>query len=542
MYMNKILLFIGISITLAGCNGTKTGHWYSDYDKSATSVPHDVRDAYINSTSLYGSDDGGRADAIIAVLLPTSGQATETGNEIKTSVETAFLQKTKPNVKVSFYDLSGDKMKRNTVLQNVVATNPDIIIGPLFADDTQTLREIKPTKLPVLSFTSDTTALGNGVMTMNLVPSQSIETIIQQIQSDNIRDIIMLAPNDKAGHIMASIANQISDLYNINMIGLYYYDSGNPDSIKDVATRASLYNTRKAANTRAREILSDILTKEKNLSADTRYNLNKQLEKISRTETTGKLPYSAILFLGTGEDSKALISFLRYYGVNNHDVALYGTALWQHSDLANDFAMNGAKYPALPEISEEFETLYTSVSGHKPGYLAAIGYDATNLALGMLFSGKPETSYLLDPSGYIGSNGIFRLQPSGESEHALRIMVLNGTGTPVVVREASANFLKPLYNIHEPDLTPVPEQPITTMGINPSDYINIPENLRKKNAYKTKPLGANYVSETKEITESPEPIQIYAPENEEKITNPDFEPVKLENISRENIDSIEITE
>ena len=80
-------------------------------------MPQDVRDAYLNSTSLYGSDEGGR-NANIAVLLPMSGEAKATGNEIKTSVETAFLQKTKPNVKISFYDLSGDKMKRNTILQN----------------------------------------------------------------------------------------------------------------------------------------------------------------------------------------------------------------------------------------------------------------------------------------------------------------------------------------------------------------------------------------------------------------------------------------
>ena len=541
MNMNKFLFFISVLLALSGCGGTKSGHWYGEYDESAVSMPQNIRDAYLQSTSLYGSEEGGR-NANIAVLLPMTGESKATGNDIKTSIETAFLQKTKPNVKISFYDLSGDKMKRNTILQNVVATNPDIIIGPLFADDTKTLRDIKPTRMPVLSFTSDVLSLGNGVMTMNIVPSQSIETIVQQMQTDGAQNIIVLAPNNTSGKVMASVANQTTDLYNININGLFYYDSGNSDSIKDVAMRASMHNTRKAVNTRAREILSDILTKEKNIPSNTRYSLYKQLEKISRNETTGKLPYDAILFLGDGEDSKALISFLRYYGIGNRDVALYGTTLWQHSDIASDFAMSGAKYATLPEISEEFDNMYTLVAGKKPDYLAAFGYDATNLALGMLYSSKSETAYLLDPSGYIGSNGVFRIQPSGESEHALRIMSLNGSGTPNIFQEAPTNFLKPLYSVHISELQSVPEKPIATKGINPGDYITIPENLRKKAEYKTKPLGANYISETQEIADNNEPIQIYASDDDETISNPEWSPVKLDPVSREYIDSVEVSE
>jgi len=540
MSMNKFLLFIGILVTLSGCGTNKSGNWYDTYEEAATTTPQDVQDTYLYSTTLYGSDDGGRA-ANIAVLLPMTGNAKTTGNNIKTSIETAFLRKTKPNIKMSFYDLSGDKLQRNAIMQTALNTNPDIIIGPLFAEDTQTIREIKPSSLPVLSFTSDAGALGDGVMTINLLPIQSIETIINQIQLDGAKSIVILVPNDKSGQLMASVATQAADLYNIAIKGLFYYTPDNPDSIKDTAIRASLYNARNAANTRAREILSDILTKE-HVSGETRSNLNKQLEKISRTETTGKLPYEAILLLGNGEDSKALMSFLRYYGINNREIAFYGTTLWQDANLASDFTMSGAKYAAMSDVSENFVNLYNMVAGKDPDYLAAFGYDAANLALGMLFSPKSKSAYLFDPNGYIGSAGIFRLQPSGESERALRIMMLNGSGTPNELKAAQTNFLKPLYNIHTTNLSSVPEKEISTRGINPGDYINIPENLRKKAAYKTKAFGANYVADTTENTTNTQPIQIYDDSENETISNPDYQPVKLENISREYIDSVEITE
>ena len=540
MSMNKILVFLGVLATLAGCGGNKSGNWYDAYEQTATTTPQDVQDAYLYSTSLYGSDNGGRT-ANIAVLLPMTGPAKTVGNDIKTSIETAFLRKTKPNIKISFYDLSGDKMQRDTIIQSALNENPNIVIGPLFAEDVKMVRDIKQNELPILSFTSDATALGDGVMTMNLLPTQSIETVINQIQTDGATSILILAPNDKSGQLMASVATQAADLYNMPIKGLLYYTPNDTGNIKEVATRASLYNARNAANTRAREILSDILNKE-NVSGDTRSSLIRQLEKISRTETTGKLPYDAILLLGNGEDSKALISFLRYYGVNNREIAFYGTTLWQNADIASDFSMSGAKYAALPEISENFVNLYNMVAGKNPDHLAAFGYDAANLALGMLFSQKSESAYLLDPSGYIGTSGIFRLQPSGESERALRIMTLNGSGTPNELKPAQTNFLKPLYNIHTTNLSSVPEKPISTRGINPGDYINIPEYLRKKSAYKTKPFGANYVSEAPENTTAAEPVQIYEDSESETISNPEFQPVKIESVSREYIDSVEITE
>ena len=540
MYMNKFLIFMGVLVTLSGCGSTKSGNWYDSYEETATTIPQDVQDTYLYSTSLYGSDDGGRV-ANIAVLLPMNGPAKTVGNDIKTSIETAFLRKTKPNIKMSFYDLSGKKPERDTIMQTVINENPDIVIGPLFAEDAKTMRDIKPSELPVLSFTSDATALGDGVMTINLIPSQSIETMINQMQIDGAKDVLVLAPNDKSGQLMASVAKQSLDLYNMPTKGLLYYTPSNTDNIKDVAMRASLYNARNAANTRAREILSDILNKE-NISGETRGSLIRQLEKLSRTETTGKLPYDAILFLGNGEDSKALMSFLRYYGVGNREVAFYGTTLWHGADIASDFSMSGAKYATLPNISENFVNLYNMVAGKNPDYLSAFGYDAANLALGMLFSPKAEPAYLFDPNGYIGAAGIFRLQPSGESERALRIMTLNGSGEAKEIKPAQTNFLKPLYNIHTTNLSSVAEQPISTRGINPGDYITIPDNLRNKPAYRTKPFGANYVAENIENTENTEPIQVYDDSESETISNPDYQPVKLENVSREYIDSVEISE
>ena len=531
---NKFLIFLGV--LLAGCGVNQT----TKTAQIATSNPTDIQNDYLYSSSVYGDGDGGPS-ANIAVLLPMTGDAQMVGNDIKTSIETAFLRKPKQNIKVSFYDLSGDKMRRDTVIKTTLDTNPDIIIGPVFAEDAMEIRNEKPSRTPVISFTSDVNALGDNVITMNLIPTQSIETIVQQMQKDGATNMIILAPNDNSGQLMASVADRVSSAYNMPINGLFYYTPGNSDSIKDVAIRASMYNARSAANTRAREILSDILTKE-SISAQERYSLRNQLEKISRTETLGNLPYDAILFLGNGQDSKALASFLRYYGVGNRDAAFYGTTLWNGADIASDFTLSGAKYATLPEISDNFKSLYNMMAGKDPDYLAAFGYDAANLALGMLYSDKNQNAYLYDPSGYIGTTGVFRIQPSGESERTLRVMELNGSGVANVSVAAPSNFLNPLYNIKTSSNRIIQEKELVTRGVNPGDYITIPDALRRKSQYRTKTIGTNYVANSEGSEQSFGPIQIYESSENETVSNPEFESVKTETVSRKYIDSVEIEE
>lgn len=533
MYMNKFLIFIGLLLASCGTNQvTKTV-------SVATSNPANLQNDNLYSVSLYGSDNG-EPNADIAVLLPMTGTTKTPGNNIKTSIETAFLRNPKQNIRVSFYDLSGDKSQRVSVIKDAIRTNPDIIIGPLFAEDVTTLRNIKSSKTPVISFTSDINALGNNVMTVNLIPSQSIEAIVKQIKIDGIKNMLVLAPDDNSGKLMAAVANNASKVYDTPINGLFYYTPGNSESIKDASMRASMYNARNAANTRAREILSDILTNE-TIDEETKTNLEEQLEIISRTETLGPVPYDAILFLGNAEDTKTIVSFLRYYGVWNQDIAMYGTTLWHGSDIISDFTLSGAKYATLPEISDNFISLYDMVAGKKPDYLAAFGYDAANLALAMIYTQKPKSTYLFDPSGYIGTTGAFRIQPSGESERSLRIMQLNGTSEAKVLKNAATNFLIPLYSVNSTNLKDVPEQELTTRGINPGDYIKIPEEFSKKSEYKTKTIGANYISDETAITQET-PIKIFESEEQETITNEEFEPVKLEKVSRQYIDSVEIEE
>lgn len=533
MHMNNFLKFLGLIGLLAGCaTSGPDGTWSDGYDASTAGKPSAMQ--YGGAIDMYGTLESDDNPHKIAVLLPTSGKNSAIGKTIQTSITTAVLEHNNKNLSVSFFDTASNP---TDAINGALAIDPEIIIGPVFADNARTLRDTKPTDIPALSFTSDATAVGNGVMTMALMPTNSVETIVSQMPSDNIKSFIIMASNGTSGELMAGTAMRAAEIYNIPVAGLFYYNTGDATSIKDTAKSASMNTARAAANTRAREILSDILTNEQ-LTALEFSNLTMQLEKISRTDTLGKLPYNAILFLGNSDDTKKLASFMRYFGVSSRDVKLYGSAMWDGTDIASDITMSGAKYATLPASDGAFSTTYQTVTGDTPSRLATFGYDATNMAIGMIKSNKSNAAYLLDPSGYIGTDGLIRLKPTGDNERALRIVKLNGDGTTTEIIPAPTSFIKPIYNIEQRHITPANAIELQSDGINPDDYIRIPERLMEK--YSSKTYGKNKTSTP--VVSPVNTVTVVPSDNSTTITSSEYQPVKLESVTKKYIDEIEIEE
>ena len=534
MHMNKFFGYLTTLTILSGCVGggdkSQSVDWFDAYDASLAGAPANM---YGTLSDGYGapSDDTTRE---MAVLLPLSGDNAAIGQSIRTSIHAAILKNAPKTLNVSFYDSASDI---NETMSDITAKNTGVIIGPVFANDARTVAQMRPNNIPVLSFTSDATAVGNGVMTMALMPTNSVESIVREMKSDGTRHFIIMAPDTKSGHLMAGTAKNAASIYNVPLIGIFYYTENDSESIKNAVSAASMNTTRTTAHTRARQVLSDILINER-LTTLEKSGLNYQLDKLSRTETIGDIPYDAILFLGSGDDTKTLASFFRYYNVSSRDARFYGTTMWDGSDIAYDYTMTGAKFATLPESSPEFQDIYQQISGTTPNRLASFGYDAATLAIGMLYTDKSNASYLLDPSGYNGNDGLFRLKPTGDNERALQIVRLDGAGHTTVVKPAAIDFVSPLYNIEQRHIRPADAMKLQTPGVDPDDFINIPERLESQ--YSSKTIGANITSNP--TVKKSELVAIMPGDEGNPITSSEYTPVKLEKISRTFIDEYEIEE
>ena len=522
MHIKNIFGFLALCGLLAACGGgIGGGHWSVEQQDAITS-PATMYGTYTDATNHR-----------MAVLLPTTGETGATGRAIRTSIEMAVLESGAENLDVSFFDSSRGAVAVNEALYSY----PDVIVGPLFANDARTLRELKSSSLPVLSFTSDATAVGDGVMTMALMPTNSVEAIVKEMQADGAHNVIVLAPDTDSGHLLAGAARAAGNAYNVQLVGAFFYTEKDTDSIKSATQLASMNVARTAAHTKAREILSDVLTNE-SLTSIERSSVIRQMDKLSKHDVIGDLPYDSVLFLGTGEDTKSLASFLRYFGVAASDARFYGTAMWDGADIASDITLSGAKYATLPDMNEGFVAKYERVAGAKPNRLASFGYDAANLAIGMMYSNKSNAAYLLDPSGYVGNDGAIRLRPTGDSERALRIMQLTGDGEIKVVKNAATDFMTPLYNIEQRHISPIGEMSLQTRGVNPMNYITLPERIRSK--YRAKTYGANMVAQSN--AQLVDVVTVLPEDDRDPVVAEDYKPVKLAPVKQTYIDSIEVEE
>ena len=526
--ITRYFYFLVLLPMLVGCGGNR---WtVPEYDNTPVGTPAELQYGTF-SAGLYGTSD----THTIAVLLPTSGPNAAIGKTILPGIEAAYMQFAPTELKMQFYDTGTDDV--STVIQTAVASNPDVIIGPVFGENAKILRAVKPSDIPALSFTSDTSAIGNGVFSVAVMPANTIEATLQEMNSMGAKNFIMMAPNNSSGHLMAGAAQSISNEYNPKNIGIFYYNERDTESIKSVAMDATLYTTRNAANTRAKEILSAILNHE-SLSPTEKYSLSRQLEYINRTDTLGELPYDSILFLGNSDDTKSLASFLRYYGLGVRDAQFYGTPMWEEGNIASDITMTGAVFATLPDISSGFATMYESATGTTAPRMAAIGFDATILAIGATYAPGGVAQYLMNPGGYIGTSGLFRLRSNGLNERALQIVRLNGDGTTTITKTPSTAFTIPIYKTANVYISPADEMHLGDTTVNPMDYINIPERFRGK--YQS---GKTNQSKSAPQSSAFEPATVL-PKNEDtfSITATDYKPVPLESVHRTYIDSVELEE
>ena len=134
--------------------------------------------------------------------------------------------------------------------------------------------------------------------------------------------------------------------------------------------------------------------------------------------------------------------------------------------------------------------------------------------------------------------GIVRLRPNGDSERALRIMQLNGDGEVTVVKEAATDFMTPLYNVEQRNISPINEMSLQTSGVNPMNYITLPERIRGK--YRSKTYGANMTVQSN--AQLVDVVTILPEDDRDPVVAEDYKPVKLAPVKQTYIDSIEVEE
>lgn len=148
------------------------------------------------------------------------------------------------------------------------------------------------------------------------------------------------------------------------------------------------------------------------------------------SDTSGALPLLAQLLPENGVDP----TVYQFIGLTRWDIP------------ANTLALPGVQgaWFARPdqELSDRFGARYSAAYGQAPHPLAGLSYDAIAAIGALIKSGKSNaltTSALTQGSGFVGTNGIFRLLPGGTNERGLEVVQIQNN-TLVTLDPAPRSF------------------------------------------------------------------------------------------------------
>ena len=141
----------------------------------------------------------------VALLLPFSSQ-NEKGRLLSLSLRNATqmaLEDTDESmITITQYDTQGTAQGARIAAQQALAEGASFILGPVFSAEVKAVRQASaPYAIPVLAFSTDSTAAGGNVLLMSFLPKQSVSRIVEFATSQDKKSIAGLFPQDVYGSL-----------------------------------------------------------------------------------------------------------------------------------------------------------------------------------------------------------------------------------------------------------------------------------------------------------------------------------------------------
>jgi len=369
------------------------------------------------------------ADSVrVALLVPLTGPAAKVGQAMLNAAQLALFQFADDRFELLPHDTGGSVDGALAAAQLAIGDGAKLIVGPLLSASVQAVGPIaRAANVPVVGFSSDRNAAGDGVYVMGFLPSAQTERVLNYAISRGLSRFGLLAPDNAYGAAVLQAMQDVTLRQGVQVTRARLYDP-NADDFTNVVREISDFDARKQELARQ---IAELKQRDDEIS-------KKTLERLEQLQTAGDLPFDALMVADGGKRLQQLAALLPFFDVDPAVVQILGTGQWDVPGLGNEPALVGAWYAAPdPQARVAFVKEYTATFGETPPRLATIAYDATALAavLGQGENGPNYTSQALaSPNGYWGRDGIFRLMPSGITERGLAVIEITRKSSKVIDR------------------------------------------------------------------------------------------------------------
>ncbi len=362
------------------------------------------------------------APPAIAALLPLTGTNAALGASMLDAIRLA-LGPAASTLDVA--DTASTPAGATRAANAALAHHDAIILGPLTAAETQAASAVvTPTGIPILSFSSDSTAARPGVWVLGLTLTQQVERLVTAAQGENRQHFAAFLPDNATGNALGAALAQAVPGADIRHHGADFA------SINDGLKSLAAYDAR--AGDRDRQIKADRLSTDPAIKS--------QADDLAK-QPTPPPPFDALLLGDTGTQLGEVIQTLGPYDVHTSDVRIMGPYLW--SKFARKLGgIAGAWYAGPdPAAREGFAASFSTRYHVAPNSLDDIAYDSAALAAALAAHGGDfSVGALTRPDGFAGTDGVFVLEPDGGVRRAFAVFQIDAGGGAHIVSPAPARL------------------------------------------------------------------------------------------------------
>jgi len=378
------LLAVGGAMLLAGCKIIPGGGAASTGPEPApTPTPSEVESPLPADATRHR----------VALLVPISGANAAVGQSIANATTMALLDTNSDNLRITTYDTAGGV---RAAAQRAVAEGNKLILGPLLSEDVAlALAEARPAKVPLITFSNDSSVAGPDVFVMGQAPEQSIQRTVDYARAHGSTRFSAIVPEGEYGQRAAAALRAAAVTAGGTVGDVESYALGNT-SIVSAANRL-----------------------------------------------VAKGGYDAVLIADGSRLAAQAAAVLKPRATTK--VQLLGTELWSgESDVTRSVPLRGAWFSAMSDSRfKRFSDSYKTRFGGQPYRVSTLGYDAVLLALRVAKDWKPgrtfPTARLRDEGGFLGLDGAFRFGRNGVVERTMEVREVRA-GQVVIVDPAPAAF------------------------------------------------------------------------------------------------------
>jgi len=329
----------------------------------------------------------------VALLVPLTGPNAGVGKSLQNATMLAILDTGTEAVRITTYDTAGGA---GAAAQRAIADGNRLILGPLLAEEAREVAPIaRAAHVPVLSFSNDASAAGNGTYLLGYSPAQSIDRVVEYAKKSGVTQYAGLIPGGVYGErTSTAFLSAVRDAGGV-VVAMETYDS-RPGSMTSAITKL------------------------------------------------GRAPFQAVLVAGSGTSAVTAVPIIRR-SPGGKTAKVLGPELWNSdSGIGANAVLNGAWFASVPNnYYRQYAVKYRDRFGMAPYRLSTLGYDAVLLTVRIARDWRPGDEFperrLSDREGFAGLDGAFRFGRDGVAERALEVQEIRG-GTTVTVSPAPASF------------------------------------------------------------------------------------------------------